>query len=91
MKYGELSLSVNIDDTVKTYANLQRSLEEVFIRKKFVNRSDWSKNDMLLDKIYSFSNDMTEHHLNFRFIQIINEPFQIRYLSPTDQNKSSKL
>jgi hypothetical protein len=81
IEYNNLKLKVKIDDTIITYANLQRAIEAIFIRKKLKNPSSWLQNDLILDNMYTFLNALTESHMNLRYIQFNNDPFEIRYLS----------
>ena len=85
MEYNPLKLNVMIDDNLKTYANLQRALEFIFIRKKSKNPSLWFQNDLILDNMYTFLNDLTERHMHLRYIGVVKEPFEIRYFSKLEE------
>ena len=89
MEYTPLKLNVMIDDNLKTYANLQRALEFIFIRKKSKNPSLWFQNDLILDNMYTFLNDLTERHMHLRYIEVVREPFEIRYFSKLEDIGSS--
>lgn len=76
-----LKLRIEINDEVKTRANLQRVLEAVYLRKRLRSPSNWPTNDLLLDKMYEFITGMVEYHKTFRYIELVKDPFLVNHHS----------
>jgi tetratricopeptide (TPR) repeat protein/phosphatidylserine/phosphatidylglycerophosphate/cardiolipin synthase-like enzyme len=84
IKIDELGprLNIRLDEKAETPANLQIALEKIYIRKKLKDRSDWYKNDLLLDKMYDLLTKLAERKANTKFLKIEEEPqFRIIFLN----------
>jgi tetratricopeptide (TPR) repeat protein/DNA polymerase III delta prime subunit len=90
MKYddssGGLLLNIKIDKSLETRANLQGAMEQIYLRKKDSQPSNWYKNDLLLDRMYELLTKLAESKAGIR-VKIVRGPdFKIEFLNYSGQN-----
>jgi len=57
---GFPGLDMNLNQTQKVQANLQKAIGQIYSRKAYDRQSDWYKNDPLLDRMYELLTILTE-------------------------------